>query len=508
MNRNVLKREIPLAIKGIGKLRPYQGSNVEEQRDIVSNYFSGKSKLGHDLEQAIVATGLKDGMTVSFHHHFRNGDYIVNMVMAAIARLGIKDITLASSSLSSVHAPLIEQIRQGVVTRIETSGIRGELAEAISNGLLELPVIIRSHGGRARAIESGQLVIDVAFLGVSSCDRYGNANGFSGKSVCGSLGYAMVDADYAKRVVLITDNVVDYPNLPISISQTKVDLVVQVAEVGDPQGIMSGATRLTNNPRELLIAKQAARFIDLAGYLTDGFAMQTGSGGASLAVTSFLRELMKKKKITASFALGGITQQLVDLHQEGLVDNLFDTQSFDLRTAQSLCQNPHHYEIDASFYANPFNKGCLVDRLDFVILSALEVDLDFNVNVITGSDGVIMGASGGHCDTAAGANLSIVVAPLLRGRIPTIIERVNTIVTPGQTIDVIITDRGTAVNPLRRELIERVTDARFPLCTIEELKEMAEQITGKPRPIEYGDRVVGLVEYRDGTIIDIIRQVK
>ena len=318
----------------------------------------------------------------------------------------------------------------------------------------------------------------------------------------------MVDADYAKRVVLITDNVVDYPNLPISISQTKVDLVVQVAEVGDPQGIMSGATRLTNNPRELLIAKQAARFIDLAGYLTDGFAMQTGSGGASLAVTSFLRELMKKKKITASFALGGITQQLVDLHQEGLVDNLFDTQSFDLRTAQSLCRNPHHYEIDASFYANPFNKGCLVDRLDFVILSALEVDLDFNVNVITGSDGVIMGASGGHCDTAAGANLSIVVAPLLRGRIPTIIERVNTIVTPGQTIDVIITDRGTAVNPLRRELIERVIDARFPLCTIEELKEKAEQITGKPRPIEYGDRVVGLVEYRDGTIIDIIRQVK
>ena len=217
---------------------------------------------------------------------------------------------------------------------------------------------------------------------------------------------------------------------------------------------------------------------------------------------------MKKKKITASCALGGITQQLVDLHQEGLVDNLFDTQSFDLRTAQSLCRNPHHYEIDASFYANPFNKGCLVDRLDFVILSALEVDLDFNVNVITGSDGVIMGASGGHCDTAAGANLSIVVAPLLRGRIPTIIERVNTIVTPGQTIDVIITDRGTAVNPLRRELIERVIDARFPLCTIEELKEKAEQITGKPRSIEYGDRVVGLVEYRDGTIIDIIRQVK
>ena len=37
-----------------------------------------------------------------------------------------------------------------------------------------------------------------------------------------------------------------------------------------------------------------------------------------------------------------------------------------------------------------------------VILSALEIDLDFNVNVITGSDGVMRGASGGHCDVAAG----------------------------------------------------------------------------------------------------------
>ena len=69
-------------------------------------------------------------------------------------------------------------------------------------------------------------------------------------------------------------------------------------------------------------------------------------------------------------------------------------------------------EMSASFYANPHNKGCVANQLDIMVLSATEVDVDFNVNVITGSDGVIMGASGGHCDTAAGSKLAIVVTPL------------------------------------------------------------------------------------------------
>lgn len=192
------------------------------------------------IEKAIKEVGFKDGMTISFHHHFRNGDYIVNMVINTVAKLGFKDIRVAASSLTTVHEPLIEHIRSGVISRIETSGIRGRLAEEISRGLMDIPVIIRSHGGRARAIEEGELTIDVAFLGVSSCDEYGNANGCSGKSICGSMGYAIVDANYAKNVVLITDNLVEYPNLPDSISQTKVDYIVRVDEVGDPGGIMSG----------------------------------------------------------------------------------------------------------------------------------------------------------------------------------------------------------------------------------------------------------------------------
>ncbi len=513
MNKNSIGRDIPEEIEGIGELRPYKEPfsfepSGRKAGTKLSRIIPGEKKLLENIEEAIDKAGLKDGMTISFHHHFRNGDYIVNMVIDVIASMGFKDLKIAASSLTDVHAPLIDHIKNGVITRIETSGLRGELADAISNGLMDIPVIIRSHGGRGRGVESGDIAIDIAFLGVPSSDEYGNANGFSGKSICGSLGYAMVDSRYADKVVLITDNLVKYPNIPSSIPQTEVDYVVKIDEVGDPKGIMSGATRFTSNPRELLIAENTARIIEESGYLVDGFSMQTGSGGASLAVTRFIREKMIAKNIKASFALGGITEQFVDLHEEGLIENLFDTQSFDLSAAKSIGKNPNHYEIDASFYANPHNKGCVVNNLDFVILSALEIDIDFNVNVITGSDGVIMGASGGHCDTAAGAKMTIVVAPLIRGRIPTVVESVTTVITPGETIDVLVTDRGVAVNPRRQDLIDKLKNANIPLYTIEELQVKAEGITGKPEKIEFEEKIVGIVEYRDGTIIDVIRKVK
>ena len=513
MNKNKIGRLIPEYIENIGNLKPYTGAFTEVP---TGNQYGRKvtkttpkdKKILESIDEAIEKSGLKDGMTISFHHHFRNGDYVLNMVMHAIAKKGIKNLTLSPSSLNKVNKPLIEHIKNGVVTKIETSGLRGELAEEISKGILDTPIVIRSHGGRARAIECGETKIDVAFLGVPSCDGYGNANGYEGKSFCGSLGYAMVDAKYANKVVLITDNLKEYPNIPASVNQTDVDYVVKVDEIGDPKGIVSGATRYTKDPRELLIAKYATEVIDASGYLKNNFSMQCGSGGASLAVARFIKEKMIEKNIKASFVLGGITGQFVELLNEGLVNALFDTQSFDLIAAKSIGENKNHYEIDASFYANPYNKGCVANLLDVVILSALEVDTDFNVNVITGSDGVIRGASGGHSDIAAGAKLSIIVAPLIRGRIPTIIDRVNTVITPGETIDVIVTDRGIAINPLRTDLIEKLKERNLPLFTIEELKEKAEKVVGKAESIEFTDKIVGIVEYRDGTIIDTIKQVK
>jgi len=509
--KNSIGREIPEEILNGKKLyeRPFsRDEEIVKAAPKVKPVNPYDSKLLGSIEEAIVKSGLKDGMTISFHHHFRAGDYILNMVVDTIAKLGIKDLTLASSSLSSVHAPLIEHIKNGVITKITTSGLRGGLAEDISKGLMKEPVIIRSHGGRARAIENGEIKIDVAFLGAPSSDEYGNASGSRGTANCGSLGYAKIDAQYADKVIIITDCLVDFPNMPASILQTNVDYVVKIDEIGDPAGIASGATRYTKNPKELLIAEYASKVITESGYFKDDFSFQTGTGGASLAVTRFLRDEMINKGIKAKFALGGITKPMVELLEEGLIKNIFDVQDFDLSAVDSISKNTNHYEIDSSFYANPHNKGCIANKLDVVVLSALEIDTDFNVNVMTGSDGVLRGASGGHCDTAACAKLTIIVTPLVRGRIPCVVDSVNTVITPGESIDVLVTELGIAINPRRLDLIEKFKNVKIPVYSIDELKEKAYKVLGTPDKIQYDDQVIAVVEYRDGSVIDVVRKIK
>lgn len=510
MLTNKVKRDIPKEYAeqyGVyGEESVYKNEYMEANRTIRS-IEPGESKLVGSLREAIEKTGLKDGMTISFHHHFREGDYVLNMVMDEIAAMGIKDLSIAPSSIANVHAPLIEHIKNGVVTNITSSGLRDELGGAISEGILENPVVLRSHGGRAQAIASGEIKIDVAFLGSPSADEYGNINGTKGKAVCGSLGYAKVDAKYADKVVAITDTLVPYPNTPISIPQTDVDYVVKVDSIGDPSGIAKGATRFTQNPKELIIAKYANDVITKSPYFKNGFSFQTGTGGASLAVSRFLRESMIENDVKASFALGGITNAMVELHEEGLVEKLIDVQDFDAPSGQSLGRNPEHHEIDALFYASPLFKGAAVDQLDVCVLSALEIDTDFNVNVVTGSDGVIRGAIGGHQDTAEASEMTLVISPLVRGRIPTIVEEVNTTITPGSSVDVVVTEVGIAINPEREDLIEHFKDQDIPQFTIEELKEKAYSIVGTPKPIQYGDKPVALIQYRDGTLIDVVRNV-
>jgi citrate lyase subunit alpha/citrate CoA-transferase len=511
MKRTSIGRELPDAIASLGRLEAFQGAwakakGVSAQRKLLS--ADRPSKVLDSIDEAVRRSGLESGMTVSFHHHFREGDYVVNLVMDAIARAGIRDLTLASSSLSSVHAPLVAHCRSGVIRRICTSGLRGALADEISRGLLEEPVLIHSHGGRARAMREASLHPDVAFLGAPSCDPYGNARGWAGRSACGSLGYAMVDARYAGSVVILTDGLEDFPALPASIGQEFVDWVVPIDAVGDPKGIGKGATRISSDPRELLIARNALAAIDATGMIREGFSFQTGTGGASLAVIRYLRELMLERGVKAAFCLGGITSQVARMLEEGLIGAILDVQSFDADASASIASNRRHIEIDANTYADPGCPGAAVNMLDFVILSALEVDVDFNVNVITGSDGVIRGASGGHSDTAAASALSVVVAPLTRARTASVVDRVETVVTPGETVDILVTDRGTAVNPRRPELAAALRAAGIEVKDIHELRDIARSITGEPEPVSYGSRVVGLVEYRDGTIIDAIREVR
>ena len=242
--------------------------------------------------------------------------------------------------------------------------------------------------------------------------------------------------------------------------------------------------------------------------LKKGFSFQTGAGGASLAVAANVRDLMRKQAITGSFGAGGITGYFVDMLEEGLLEALFDVQSFDLKAVASVGRNPAHIEMSADMYANPFNAGCVVNKLDCVVLGAREVDVDFNVNVNTESDGTLNGNTGGHADTAAGAKLAIVVAPSIRARLPIVRDEVTTISTPGETIDAIVTERGVALNSKYQALAPDLRRRGVPVKSIIELRDEIYGITGAPRPIEFTDKIVGLVEYRDGTITDVIRQVK
>lgn len=507
---NDRKQLIEAAAKSLGK--PIYSDNTEKKCIMPRMEMQAKSPKLVTLEDAIILSGLKNGMTISFHHHFRAGDKVVNMVVGKLAEMGYKDLNLAASSLQDVHSPLIEHIKNGVITEISTSGLRGPLAKAISEGLMEKPVVFRSHGGRGSAIAMGDLHIDVAFIAASSSDPLGNACGYSrsehAKSICGSLGYAIPDAQNADKVVVITDDLVPYPNTPNSISEHDVDYVVEVESVGDSSKISSGAIRDTKNPRDILLAKQAAKVIINSGYFRNGFSIQTGSGGASLAAVKYLRESMIEQGIKASFALGGITANMVKLHEEGLIERLIDVQSFDQVAARSLMNDPMDKEVSACEYASKNEQGSAVHYLDVVILSALEVDVHFNVNVLVGSDGIIRGAIGGHPDTAEDSALSIIVCPLLRGRIPCVVDEVTTLITPGHTVDVIVTEYGIAVNPKRPEIAERLQKAKLNIVDICTLRDKALSIIGKPAPLPFGDKVVGIVMNRDGSVQDVIRNIQ
>lgn len=465
-------------------------------------------KVVHSLREAIELAGVKSGMTVSFHHHMRNGDFVLNMVMEELAQMGVKNLTVNASSVFDCHRPLIDHIRGGVVTKLCCNYMAAGVGRAISAGIMDTPVEFRTHGGRPADIVSGRTPIDVAFIAAPTADTMGNCTGKTGRSACGSLGYAFPDAMYAKKVIVITDNLVPYPLTERSIDETYIDYVVPVEAIGDPAGIVSGTTKITRDPVGLVMAETAARVIQASGLLKDGFSFQTGAGGATLAAAKFLKDIMLRDNIHGSFGLGGITGYMVDMLNAGCFQKLLDVQCFDLKAVESIRQNPNHSEVSAMHYASPNAKSAAVDSLDVVLLGATEVDLGFNVNVHTDSSGSIMGGSGGHSDTAAGAKLAMIIAPLSRARLPIVRDRVQCISTPGSTIDVLVTQRGVAVNPARPELKKALEDARLPVCSIEELKARAEAICGTPRAVRHGKKVVADVIYRDGTVIDQLYNVE
>jgi len=509
--KNSLGREVPTEVndrpvhpfQGIGKFQP-RGRKVGAPIPTGANYTS--AKVLDSIDAALNKMNLFDGMTISFHHHLRNGDILVNLVVQKLADRGIKDIVLAPSALFPVHEPLVQHIKNGTVSHVLGS-MNGPVGRLCSTGGMKKTAILRSHGGRYRAIQDGDLHIDAAFIAAPTADPHGNANGVLGKSACGPLGFALADSLYADQVVIVTDNLVPFPTFPWSIEGGNVDYVVTVDSLGDPQKIVSGTTKITTDQLRLKIASMAAQLVRDSGMIYEPeFSFQAGAGGMSLAFIQYVADYMREKNVVADFVRGGSTKTLTDMLDEGLTKFILDGQSFDLAGVASLRDNINHIETNPFVSYNYHTKGCFALRVKASVLGATEIDLDFNVNVNTHSDGWLLHGIGGFQD-AADAYMTIITVPLYRKSNPIIVDRVHTITAPSESIDAIVTEGGIAINPNREDLLERLKGSDLPLVSIEELHNKAIAATGKPKKPKTKDNVVAVIEWRDGTIIDSVKEL-
>ena len=510
---NAAGRKVPTVVNGKPQA-PYQGVGVFQPSESKAGppirscqaYPANGDKRVPDLKTALERCGLRDGQTISSHHHLRNGDLVALEALQAADELGVKDLMWFPSASFPCHEPVIDLMDRGVVHHIEGS-MNGPLGRYTSEGKMAGLGVLRSHGGRWQAIQDGDVHIDISVIAAPAADFFGNANGSHGPSACGSLGFALADSIYAEHVIVVTDNLVPFPCIPWQIQGNNVDYVVEVDSIGDPSKIVSGTTQITKSPDRLLIAEYVARFVRDAGIMKDGFSFQAGAGGIALAFAQFLKEMMKDAGVKARFVRGGSTQYLVEMMEEGLTDYILDGQTFDLAAVESIATNPNHVPTSPFTSYNYHGKGNFASMVDAVVLGATEVDVNFNGNVNTHSDGVLLHGIGGW-QNCLFSGCTILAVPAVRDRIPVLVDEVTTLTGPGELIDVVVTERGISINPRRADLLEAVKGSDLPIRPIQEIKEEVEGIIGgKPAPPLLTDQPVAVIKWVDGTVLDTVWQV-
>jgi citrate lyase subunit alpha / citrate CoA-transferase len=478
--------------------------SISVPRQIASKpHVECSEKVLRTLDEVFECFSISDGQTLSFHHHYRNGDRLINEVLMTSQRLGICDLTIAPSSIFPVHADLVPLIQDGTITNIITDYMRGPVADSVVAGELKGSCLLQSHGGRARAIASGQLKIDVAFVAAPLASFSGDTTGRGGRMACGPLGYPAVDAAFASHTVVVTDELTTSPLSKLDIPGHYVDAILQMDKPGMTDGIQSGATvpSLTESARQ--IGAMVAACIEAAGLLRSGVSLQSGAGGYSLGAVASIGARMQELGVQGSFLSGGITASHVKMLETDLFAEIKDVQCFDLEAVRSSIANETHHMMTAAEYASPIQDGAVVDELDIMLLGAVEVDARFNVNVVLGGNGGVLGGPGGHPDTAAGAKLRIVTTELTGGGYAKLVPEVQSVSTPGWDIDLIVTDQGIAVNPIRADLQDRLVAAGLPVRPFAELCDMAAaQATKQPHRVGRAPTV--WIEARDGRILDFI----
>lgn len=511
--KNAAGRIVPTEINGvshqsylgIGKYKP-NGRKYAPRISSCSDFPDDGNKTIATLKDALIKSGLRDGMVISTHHHFRNGDLIAIQIFDIAKELGIKDLVWVPSASFECQSVLIKYLEDGTIHHIEGS-MNGSLGSFTSEGKMKGLGILRSHGGRYQSIQDGEVIIDIAVIAAPTADSFGNATGDRGSAACGLLGFALADSQYADKVIVVTDNLVPFPCYPWQIQGNYVDYVVVVDKVGIPEKIVSGTTEITKSPDRLLLAELTAKFCDEAGIIKDGFSFQAGAGGTALSIGIYFAEILHKRGIKSRWARGGSNKYLVKMLEDGLLDYIIDGQTFDLEGVRSMRENEGHVNSSPFTSYNYHGKGNFASMVDVVILGATEIDVNFNGNVVTHSDGYLLHGIGGW-QNCLHSKCTIIPVPLFRDRIPVIVDEVTTLCGPGELIDVIVTERGIAINPKRTDLIEKMKNSSLPIRTIEELKAEAERICGKAAKPKLSDEIVAVVKWVDGTVLDSIRKVE
>ena len=511
--QNAVKRSVPTMVNGrpqipflgVGKYQP-RGRKAGPAISSNKDYPDNGDKRVADLETALRMCGIRNGMVISNHHHLRDGDKVALMALEAAAKIGVKDLMWFPSASFPSQQSAIELMEKGVIHHIEGS-MNGPLGDYCTQGKMRGMGVLRSHGGRYQAIQDGEVHIDIAVIAAPAADFFGNADGSHGKSACGSLGFALADSAYADHVIVVTDNLVPFPCVPWQIQGNNVDYVVEAESIGDPEKIVSGTTQITRSPDRLRIAELVAQFLRAAGIMKNGFSFQAGAGGIALAFVQYLKQMMKEDGVKARFVRGGSTKFLVELLQEGLTDYILDGQTFDLDGVQSIANDSRHVATSPFTSYNYHGKGNFASLVDTVVLGATEVDVNFNANVVTHSDGRLLHGIGGW-QNCLFSGCSILAIPSFRDRIPVIVDEVTTLTGPGEMVDVVATERGIAINPRRTDLLEAVKGSKLPIRPIQDIKAEVEKICGgKPARPRLGDRPCAIVKWVDGTVLDTVWQV-
>ncbi len=514
---NAIGRDVP------ADYRPFRGPEIDYVPQFLPEVYRGcrgEEKVRPSLRAAIERTGLADGDTVSFHHGLRNGDNVMNLVLRELIDMGFRDLALAPTSLFPCQIPTImEAVQKGTIVQIRGGSVRGELGNLIAAGRMQRLFETRSHSGRAADIETGQLPIDVAFCAASQADRFGNLNGWIGKpnSMFGFPSFLVPDARYARKgFVAVTDQLIEGIAPSRSINMQCVTDVVLVDSIGDNHGLDSGETVTAGispeRQRTLDNIVAVIKALEIRGRRP---CVQLGSGIGLAAINCLAKEGIK-----IDMMIGGVTADMTAAVNAGLVNLLYNGQCFDRVSAITMrsmwyCTVP----MDMFMYGSPY-RAPITSMLDVGLLGAIEVDRHFDVNVTTFSNGIPSKAIGGHPDVARGASVVIVQAPLNRKGNVIVRDRVTTVSTPGRYfVDFVMTPQGLIMNEGRdnpkaarnRELAARLQRMGVAFLSMEEALERAKRQAAEfPAPLqpEFGDRIVGVVKYLDGTALDAIREVR